>query len=181
MSSWKKKGRKGNQFICTDLFAEWYVAEHNRNNSYNKFSLDYLKSLPNYKKGITKMMIAENERRKLVYAENAKIMNTASHEEISCPICGTTGSTTNIKRSHFEKCTYPIIKKNIEVCLPEEDEFSIEELIDNLNKKTKISRSNIKRNLKSFFLVKGGKSPAKGSSSNISYQKWKYEPKSMVI
>lgn len=171
------KGRNGNQFTCIDTFAEWYVADHNRNNSYNKFTLDYLKSLPNYKNGITKMMIAENERRKLNRLKNGKLRNKESHKQIKCPICGTLGSSTNIKRSHFEKCKYPIIKEHIKSCLPEENEFSITELINNLKEKTGLSHSVLKNNLLNFFLVKGGKSPVKGSSSNVSYQKWRYEPK----
>ena len=165
-----RKGRNGNQFVCIDAFAEWYVAEHNRNNSYNKFTLDYLKSLPNYKNGITKMMIVENERRKLERLQNGKLRNKESHKEIKCPTCGVPGSATNIKRSHFEKCIYPIVKKHIESCLPDEKEFSPAELIDALIEKTGLTVSPLKVCLKRFFVIKGGKSPNKNSNSNISYQ-----------
>lgn len=168
-------GRKGHQFICLETFAKQYVLNHNENNSYNKFSLEYLKSLPNYKIGITQLMNGENERRRLGRLESGKLLNKESHREIQCPVCGTSGSATNIKRSHFEKCKYPIIKKYIESCLPDEYEFSPGELINNLKEKTGLGHSVLKTYLLRHFIILGGKSPNKNSGSNISYQKWIYQ------
>ena len=172
----KNNGRKGHDFICAEAFAKHYIYNHNVNNSYNKITLEYLKSLPNYKKGIKKLMLEENKRRKLVRLEVSKIRNKAAHKEIQCPICGTKGSATNIKRSHFEKCKYPIIKKNIKSCLPDEYEFSPGELINNLKEKTGLGHSVLKTYLVRHFIILGGKSPNKNSNSNISYQKWIYSP-----
>ena len=95
----------------------------------------------------------------------AKHGNTHSHAHITCPKCGHTGSTRNIKPIHFNNCIYPKMLEIISNYIKPDEELSIIKLSEAISKDLNVSRGRVETMLKRNFVEPGIK-PSR-------YPKWK--------